>query len=140
MKIKVFYEGVPFRLRGWRKIKSLVIKVISEEGKFSGDLNFIIAGDEYIREINRKFLNHDWYTDVISFNYGESSGLNGEIFISIDTVRINAINYKVSYKEELLRVIIHGVLHLCGYEDKNKEQKDKMNIREDYWMKRRGEE
>jgi probable rRNA maturation factor len=136
LNINIFYESVNFRIRNWKKVKKLVSKVISEEGKFSGDLNFILARDEYVRDINKKYLNHNWFTDVISFCYNEEEGLNGEIYISIETVKRNALNYKVSYNEELLRVIVHGVLHLCGYMDKFKEEKEKMTIKENYWMEK----
>jgi probable rRNA maturation factor len=134
LKIKIFYERVSFRLKDWKKIKKLITKVISEEGKFSGDLNFIITGDEYIRKINRQFLNHDWYTDVISFNYNVNEGTNAEIYISRDTVKKNALNYNISYKAEMLRVIIHGLLHLCSYDDDSEEKKEFMHLREDYWI------
>jgi rRNA maturation RNase YbeY len=136
LKINVFYENVSFRLRNWRKIRELVQKVISEEGKFSGDLNFIVSDDKFIRKINRDYLNHNRYTDVISFNYHERSGTNGEIYISAETVKKNAKEYRSGYNIEMLRVLIHGVLHLCGYEDGSETEREKMHIRENYWMKR----
>lgn len=134
MKIKLYYESIKFRLKDWKKIRNLIVKVISEEGKFSGDLNFILADDKFIREINKKFLNHDANTDVISFNYDNEDNVNGEIYISIESVKRNANNYKVSYKSEVLRVMIHGVLHLCGYVDEYEEEKIIIHAREDYWM------
>ena len=100
-----------------------------------GDLNFIITGDNNIREINREFLKRDTFTDVIAFDYGSRNKVNGEVYISIDTVRINANNYKVSFKSELLRVIIHGTLHLCGYRDKEDEQKQVMHKVEEKWLR-----
>ena len=140
MKISVFYENVSFRLKSRKKIKELIQKVITEEGKFSGDLNFILADDEFIRKINVEYLNHNWDTDVISFNYGEQDGLNGEIYISTETVRRNANEYRVGYHREMLRVIIHGVLHLCGYEDGTVMEKNIMHEREDFWMNKYDEE
>ncbi len=133
--MKVYYEEVAFRLRNWKKIKELIVKVISKEGKFSGDLNFIFAGNEFIKSINREFLNHNRYTDVISFNYGEENDIYGEVYISVEQVKINAMNYKVSYSEEMLRVMIHGVLHICGYNDYTKEEMAIMRRREDFWLK-----
>jgi probable rRNA maturation factor len=123
-------------VRNWRKIRELILKVISEEGKFSGDLNFIMANDEFIRKINIDYLKHNWYTDVISFIYDEEEGTNGEIYISIDTVKRNAREYKTGYNIEMLRVIIHGVLHLCGYEDRSSIEKEKMHKKEDFWIMR----
>ncbi len=133
MKVKIFYDGIDFRLKGWKKIRDLIVRVISEEGNFSGDLNFILADDNAILNINRQFLNHNWFTDVISFNYGEEEKF-GEVYISVDTVRTNALNYNVSYKREILRVMIHGTLHICGYEDDTERKKLKMHEREDYWL------
>ena len=134
MKINVFYDNITFRITGWRKIKKLVEKVISEENNISGDLNFIITNDVVLKEMNMKFLKHNYFTDVISFNYNDQNNLIGEVFISIDAVKRNAKNYKVSYRQELLRVIIHGELHICGYEDRNSVEKDNMRKREEYWL------
>lgn len=134
MRIRVFYEEVKFRIKGWKEIKSLIGKVISEEKNISGDLNFILTNDNHLLKINKEFLKHNYYTDVISFDNTGDSELAHEIYISIDTVKKNSINYNVSYKEELIRVMIHGVLHLCGYEDRSNDEKEKMREREDYWL------
>lgn len=135
MKINIFYNEVKYRLRNVRKIKELIIKVIRNENMIPGDLNFIITGDNNIREINSEFLKRDNFTDVIAFDYGRKKEVNGEVYISIDTVRVNANNYKVSLRSELLRVIIHGTLHLCGYNDKNEKQRQVMHIMEDKWIR-----
>ena len=134
MRIRVFYGEVKFRIKGWKEIKSLIGKVISEEKNISGDLNFILTNDNHLLKINKEFLKHNYYTDVISFDNTGDSELAHEIYISIDTVKKNSINYNVSYKEELIRVMIHGVLHLCGYEDRSNDEKEKMREREDYWL------
>ena len=140
MEIKIFYNEVKYRIRNVKKIKELVVKVIRNEGKIPGDLNFILTNDLNIREINREFLKHDNFTDVIAFDYGTGEIVNGEIYISEDTVKENAINYKVSFKEEMLRVIVHGTLHLCGYRDKTPEEKEKMHFIEDSWICRYNED
>lgn len=136
MSIRIFYDDIPFRIKGWRKIRRLVEEVIAKENKISGDLNFIITGDAYLKKINIQFLEHDFNTDVITFSYNSGNVLNGEIYISLDTVKINANNYSVSCNEEMLRVIIHGVLHLAGYDDKTSEEKKVMGRMEDLWMRK----
>lgn len=134
MRINLFYDDVKYRLRNVRKVKNLIIKVIRNENMIPGDLNFIITDDRNIREINREFLKRDTFTDVIAFDYGEENNVNGEVYISIDTVKTNAHNYKVSFRSELLRVIIHGTLHLCGYRDKEQHEKLVMYSMEEKWM------
>lgn len=134
MRIRVFYDDTDFRIKSWRRIRKLIEKVIAEEGKISGDLNFILTNDKTLKEINIEFLKHNYYTDVICFDYGGKNIISGEIYISLDTVKINARNYKISYNTEIIRVMIHGVLHLCGYDDNEKRKKDEMRGREDYWL------
>jgi probable rRNA maturation factor len=136
LNIRVFYDGVGYRLKSWGRIKRLIDKVIAEEGKISGDLNFILTGDNALKAMNRKYLKHNYYTDVISFGWGEGLKVEGEVYISVDTVRRNGQNYKVSYRDEMLRVILHGTLHLCGYNDKSKEEKREMRRMEDLWLER----
>ncbi len=131
----MFYDEVKYRLRKVREIKSLIIKVIMDEEMIPGDLNFIMTNDEGILEINREFLKHNNFTDVIAFGYGEEKLVTGEIYISLDTVKRNADNYKVSFRSEILRVMIHGTLHLCGYRDKSEDEKKKMRRKENHWLK-----
>jgi probable rRNA maturation factor len=134
LSIRILYDDIDFRLRGWRTVKKIIEKVISEEGKVSGDLNFIITDDKSLKEINVEFLKHNYFTDVISFDNGTGTVLAGEIYISLETVIENANNYNVSLNQEFIRVMIHGVLHLCGYDDKTAVEKSKMRAREDYWL------
>lgn len=135
MSIRIFYDETSFRLKGWRKAEQIIKNVITKEGKISGDLNFIITNDERLKEINIEFLEHDYYTDVITFNYNSGNIINGEIYISLERVKENALNYNVSLEIELLRVIIHGILHLVGYDDSDAESKRKMRRMEDFWIK-----
>jgi rRNA maturation RNase YbeY len=136
LNTRIFYEETDFRVKGWKKIKEVVQKVIAKEGFISGDLNFILTTDNKILELNKRFLERDYFTDVITFEYNEGEIVSGDIFISVDTVKMNSENYKVSYKEEIVRVMIHGILHLCGYKDKSKIEIVKMKKMEEYWLKR----
>jgi len=119
LSVKVHYDKIKFRIRRSGEIKKFLEKVIRDENKIAGDLSFIFTGDNVILEINREFLNHDYYTDVIAFDYSKQEIVNGEIYISSDTVKKNARINNVRIFEEILRVMIHGILHLCGYSDVN---------------------
>lgn len=98
-------------------------------------INYIFCTDKTVLEINRQFLLHDFYTDIITFDLSESNAITAEVYISIDRAKENAAQIGVSIKSELHRVIFHGVLHLCGYKDKSKEEKEKMREKEEYYLK-----
>jgi rRNA maturation RNase YbeY len=134
LSIKVFYDDIKFRIKGSRKVLKNIELLISGENKVAGDLSFIITDDESLRQINIEFLEHDYYTDVITFNYNEGKIINGEIYLSIDRIRENSRTYNASREKELQRVLIHGVLHLLGYDDKDEKSKSEMRSREDYWL------
>lgn len=134
MIINIFYDNTNFRLKNWKQVRSLINEVISNEKHILGDLNFIITNDESVKDINIRFLEHDYYTDVITFNYSQGNIVNGEVYISIDTVRDNANNYKVSLASEVLRVVIHGTLHLLGHDDKTDTERTEMRRLEDRWI------
>lgn len=119
-------DSVSFNLKNKRFIKSWIKDIIQQNKKELGDINYIFCSDEKILEINKEFLKHDYYTDIISFDYCEENKINGDIFISIDTVKSNSIKYKTEFTEELHRVIIHGVLHFLGFKDKTKIDTEKM--------------
>ena len=112
----------------------IIRKVIAKEERISGDLSFIITNDTSLKEINIEFLEHDYFTDVISFNYNNGNSISGEVYISLDRIRENALNYNVSLKDELLRVVIHGVLHLVGYNDSTEGERAEMRKMEDFWL------
>lgn len=144
--IKYFKEDITFNFKG-KRICNTWIKVVAEElllndeicsstkffkSRFAvGDINIIFCSDRYILDVNNKYLKHNYFTDVITFDYCEGRYLNGDIIISIDTVKANAILYKSTFDNELYRVIIHGVLHLMGYKDKSKKEKVIMREAED---------
>jgi len=138
LKVRFYYDDVNYRINRSTEIKDLIVKVIRSEKKIPGDLCFIFTGDEKIRELNVKYLDHDYFTDVIAFDYAENRNVNGEVYISIDQVRKNSINYKVSLNNEVLRVIIHATLHLCGMDDKTVNEKNLMRKMEDKWIKKFG--
>ena len=105
--------------------------VINSENKSLGEISYIFCDDEYLLEINKQYLNHDYYTDIISFDYTENEVVSGDIFISIDRVKENALDYGVSFDNELKRVVIHGVLHFCGYKDKSQDEERMMRLKEE---------
>ena len=114
-----------------RKVSRWIKAVAAEYGFSVGNINYIFCSDERELEVNRQFLQHDYYTDIITFDYSTPSTLNGDIFISLDTVRSNAEIVGVSFEQELLRIIIHGILHLTGQGDKTPETKAQMTAKEE---------
>ena len=109
--------------------------VISSEIKNEGEINYIFCDDDYLLEINQQYLNHDTLTDIISFDYSIGNELHGDIFISIERVRENASDFNVSFEEELKRVMVHGILHYCGYKDKSEQDEQLMREKEEEKMK-----
>ena len=130
-----FNYEVEFDLSNEEHFSKWISEVILSENKKEGDINYIFCDDEYILEINKQYLQHDYYTDIISFDYSVGNELHGDIFISVDRVRDNAIDFNVSFDEELKRVIIHGVLHYCGYKDKSEDDEQVMRQKEDEKIK-----
>jgi rRNA maturation RNase YbeY len=139
LSLRIFYDDGAPALRSWRLKKKKLEKVILGEGKIPGDLNFILTSDTELRKINKQFLKHNYFTDVISFTYSSGEILDGEIYISYQRIRKNAKRFRIKVEEELLRVMIHGILHICGYEDGNEGQRKEMRLKEDKWLKILGE-
>ncbi len=126
-----FYSENDFEFQDEKSFDTWIRKVISSEEKQLGEINYIFCDDHYLYKINLKFLDHDTYTDIISFDNSEGDELNGDIFISTDRVTENAKEYNVDFSEELKRVIIHGILHFCGYGDKTESEAALMRQKED---------
>lgn len=131
--IHFFTEEIPFNLIKKNTYKKWIKEIISLESCKLEELNFIFCSDNYLLEINKEYLNHDYFTDIITFdNSTQEAEILGDIFISIDTVKSNSIKFKTEFQNELSRVIIHGVLHLLGYGDKKKEDQKIMKYKEDW--------
>ena len=135
-KVYFFYQGVKSGLQSRTKLKKFIELIFKNEGRPLLSINYIFCTDKALLEINKQFLKHDFYTDIITFDLSESDEIAAEIYISVDRVRDNASLLGVSFKSELHRVIIHGALHLCGYGDKTKGQKAEMRVKEDYYLRK----
>ena len=134
--VNFFYQDVQFAFTDRRKLKAFLSKLFHKEGKQLSELNIIFCTDEALLEINRSFLQHDYYTDIITFPLNaKGRPVAAELYISIDRVKDNAQDGSISFKEELHRVIFHGCLHLIGYGDKSSQQIKKMREREDHYLR-----
>jgi rRNA maturation RNase YbeY len=127
------YES-DFNLENETAFSDWLSKVINSENKSEGEINYIFCDDEYLLEINQQYLNHDTFTDTISFDYSVGNELHGDVFISIERVRENAEDFNVFFDEELKRVMVHGILHYCGYKDKGEEDEKLMRQKEEEKM------
>lgn len=134
--IHYFYEEVDISLAE-DTLSDWLKEVVLEENKTLQSIRFIFCKDEYLHQINVAYLDHDTLTDVITFPYSDKEEIiNGEIYISMDRVKENAATFKVSVLQELSRIMVHGVLHLCGYDDKDDNSKKKMGKKEDFYLKK----
>ncbi|MBP3244360.1 MAG: rRNA maturation RNase YbeY [Bacteroidaceae bacterium] len=123
-------DGVKMPSIKRRETTAWIKKVAASHGRKVGDIAYIFCNDEKILEVNRQYLQHDYYTDIITFDYDEDDVISGDLFISLDTVRTNAEQVGATYEEELHRVIIHGILHLCGINDKGPGEREIMEENE----------
>lgn len=130
-----FNYELDFKLEDEYVTSSWVSKVISQEGYKEEEINYVFCDDAYLHKLNVEFLKHDTLTDIISFDYSVGKLIQGDIFISVERVIENAKDFNVSFMSELCRVIIHGVLHYCGYKDKTESEAALMREKEDYYLK-----
>ena len=132
--IRYFKEDTKFDFKS-RALNNKWLKMVAESDiRRIGDINIIFCSDNYILDVNMKYLQHDYFTDIITFDYCEKNRLNGDLFISVDSVRENALFYGTEFSDELNRVIVHGILHLVGYDDHSEEDIAVMRSKEDYYL------
>lgn len=133
-KVCFFYEKRGFTLENRTRLKRFIESLFRKEKRSLGSINYIFCSDQRLLEINRQYLQHDYYTDIITFDLSSGSATQAEVYISIDRVRDNAKSLGNSFRSELHRVIFHGALHLCGYGDKSPREQVKMRVAEDRWL------
>nr|WP_299487014.1 rRNA maturation RNase YbeY [uncultured Allomuricauda sp.] len=130
-----FHFETNFSLKELTQYSDWITRIIESEGRETGKVDYIFCSDDYLLEMNQKYLNHNTFTDIITFDYSEEKLVSGDIFISIDRVKDNAVSFNVDCQEELLRVMSHGVLHLIGYKDKGEDEVILMREKEDEKIK-----
>jgi rRNA maturation RNase YbeY len=135
--VRYYNDSTTYRLRDKRKIAAWLKRVAHEEGYSLGDVNYIFCSSEVHRKMNIDFIGHDYFTDIITFDYSDLKGegvVSGDIFIDVDTVADNARIYGATKRDEMLRVVVHGVLHLCGQKDKTPRAEKQMHRKEDKYI------
>jgi len=137
-RIRFFFEGENHPEIDKIFLKSKIEEVFAGEEHEYADISVVLCNDEFLLEINHDFLNHDYYTDIITFDNTVNNRISGELYISYERVRENALTYCVTFENELTRVIIHGILHLMGYDDGNVEEKSRMTEKEDFYLLSKG--
>ena len=130
-----FHSEIDYQISSKRKLKNWVYRIIDNHGRLPGTINYIFMDDEMLLEINKQYLNHNYYTDIISFDYSGNNLIAGDIYISIDRVRENALENNADFDNELFRVMAHGILHFLGFKDKNQDDKKKMRDAENACLK-----
>lgn len=135
--VRYFTEETSFSFKH-RRINNRWLKTVAgSEVKRLGDINIIFCSDNYLLSVNLRYLHHDYFTDIITFDYCHGDLLSGDLFISIDSVRENSVFFKTEFNDELNRVIVHGLLHLVGYDDQTPDEVSAMRSKEDYYLKMR---
>jgi probable rRNA maturation factor len=137
MPVTFSYADRTLNISDKTKLKGFIGEIFRLEGKTLDDLNYVFCSDDYLLDINQRFLQHDYYTDIITFDLSdpESGAISGEVYVSIDRIKDNAKVNSVSFSTEALRVIFHGALHLCGYLDKKKSEIKQMRDKEEYYLR-----
>lgn len=137
--IRFFEEDISYKVKNKAALRLWITQTIQAEGFKLKELNYIFCSDDYLLQLNKQYLNHDTYTDIITFdNSSVKNVVLGDIFISIERIRENAAKFSITEINELHRVIIHGALHLLGYKDKTASDKEKMTFKEDFYLNKRG--
>jgi len=137
--IQFFEEDIAYKLKNKTAVRQWITETIQTEGFKLKELTYVFCSDSYLLQINQQYLDHDTYTDIITFDNSEiANTIIGDIFISIDRIRENALKFSTTEADELHRVIIHGALHLLGYTDKTAPAKKKMTLKEDFYLNKRG--
>ena len=132
--IRYYKEDIKFELKA-KALNNKWLKFVAEsEVRKIGDINIIFCSDNYILDVNMRYLQHDYFTDIITFDYCQKNILSGDLFISIDSVRENAVYYGTEFSDELNRVMVHGILHLIGYDDHSEEEISQMRAKENYYL------
>jgi rRNA maturation RNase YbeY len=134
MPIDVLFEDVDAFKVDLDVLENDLGEVLSSKGKLFGDIAVVFCSDPYVLEVNKQYLNHDYFTDIITFDYCEGDVVSGDLIVSVDTVASNAELYKSTYSDELFRVVLHGVLHLCGLGDKSNEEVLEMRDAENHFL------
>ncbi len=134
MPVRFFVEEIDFKINNPRKAVNWIKEAVKKERRSLSDINYIFCDDPYLLGLNQGFLNHKTLTDIITFDYSEGKTIAGEIYISIDRVKENSLKFQSDFEDELHRVMIHGILHLCGYNDKKATEKSIMRKKEDAYL------
>lgn len=134
--IQFFFEDID-KIEIEANLSNRLEDIILSEGKKPGEINYIFCDDEYLLQVNREYLKHDYYTDVITFDYVKGKTISGDIFVSLPRIFDNAETLSKDFESEFFRVLAHGVLHLCGYKDKTDEEIAEMRSKEDYYLNKR---
>ncbi|WP_332021394.1 rRNA maturation RNase YbeY [Kaistella sp.] len=134
--IQFFFEDID-KIEIQPNLSNRLENIILSEGKKPGEINYIFCDDEYLLQVNREYLKHDYYTDVITFDYVKGKTISGDIFVSLPRIFDNAQTLSKDFESEFFRVLAHGVLHLCGYKDKTDDEIAEMRSKEDYYLSKR---